>query len=249
MENARIKFYEEKTSFWPQAAVVMLMIASVCQFVGNWGQWTNRMNLLVQVVLPILSFLCFALFLMLLGKHALWLTAVPFLTGVLYFLFGVWYADSKLVMIIGVAYCVLAAVLYLGTVFAIIRTKWLLVPVFAIPFLYRAFYRDVLILQHSGAEVSFTDGMREMSLLCVLLAMTFTSIGMRKLVKEKKQKPSGTASERSGNEPTPPPPPAPETPAPAPEPVTEAPVPAAADSLEEPYSPSLTLEPEQDAED
>ena len=246
MENARIKFYEEKTSFWPQAAVVMLVIASVCQFVGNWGLWTDRTNFLIQVVLPIVSFLCYALLLMLLGKHALWLTFLPFLTGILYFALDVWYAEDKIIMIIGVAYCVLAVVLYLGTVFSIIRTKWLLVPLFAIPFLYRAFYRDVLILQQSGAEVSFTEGLREMSLLCVLLAMTFASVGMRKRVKEKRQKPSASAGEPAGREPAP----AAETPAPAPAPVAPPAVPAAAPpALDEPYTPSLTLDPDQDVEE
>lgn len=244
MENARIKFYEERSSFWPQAAVVMLVIASVCQFVGNWGLWSDRMTFLLQVALPIVSFLCYALLLMLLGKHALWLTALPFLTGILYFGLDIWYAESKLIMIIGVAYCVLAVVLYLGTVFAVIRTKWLLVPLFAIPFLYRAFYRDVLILQRSGAAVSFTAGMREMSLLCVLLGMTFAAIGMRKRVKEKHQK-GASAYELAGREPVP----TSAAPAPAAAPAAPA-APAAAvpPADEEPVIPSLTLESEEPEE-
>ena len=86
--------------------------------------------------------------------------------------------------------------------------------------------------------MSFTEGLREMSLLCVLLAMTFASVGMRKRVKEKRQKPSASAGEPAGREPAP----AAETPAPAPAPV-------APPALDEPYTPSLTLDPDQDVEE
>ena len=57
---------------------------------------------------------------------------------------------------------------------------------FAAAFLYRAFYRDVILLQQTDNPMGFADGMREMILLCVLLAMTLLSLGMRKRVRDRK---------------------------------------------------------------
>ncbi len=186
MENTRIKFYTEKDSFWVHSASILLAMAMVFQFIGCWGLWGDRFTVLTQLLLPLGSYLLFVLLLNLLGKSALWLTVLPFLGGVAFYGLHAWNAESKLVMVIGITYCVLAIVLYSGTVIALIRTKWLLLPLFAIPFCYRAFYRDVLLLQDAENPVVFADGMREMSLLCVLLALTLLTLGMKKLVKERK---------------------------------------------------------------
>lgn len=188
MENMRIKFYIEKDSFWAHAASLLLAMATVFQLIACWGLWNDRSTVLMQLLLPLASYLLFVLVLNLLGKSALWLTSLPFLGGVAFHGLQAWNAENKLVMVIGITYCVLAAVLYLATVFSLIRTKWLLFPLFALPFAYRAFYRDVLLLQDLENPVHFAAGMREMSLLCVLLAMTLLALGMKKLLKERRRK-------------------------------------------------------------
>ena len=99
----------------------------------------------------------------------------------------------------------LATVLYVGTVLSLIRARWLLVLLFAVPFLYRAFYRDVLILQNVEQPATFASGMREISLLCVLLAMTLLALGIRKRSRDRKGKeaplspPPASASPASGS--------------------------------------------------
>lgn len=188
MDNPRIKFYVEKNSFWAHSASILLGMATVFQFIGCWGFWDDRFTALTQLLLPMASFVLFILVLNLLGKQALWLSFLPFLGGVGFYGLQAWNAEDKLLMVIGVVCCVLAAVLYCGTVFSLIRTKWLLVVLFGAPFCYRAFYRDVLLLRDLENPVHFADGMREMSLLCVLFALTLLSLGMKKLVKERKKK-------------------------------------------------------------
>lgn len=227
--DKKIKFYVEKTSFWPQAAAVLLGLASVFQLVGCWGRWNDRMFLLTNMVLPVAAFLLYAVFLITLGRSALWLTSLPLLAGVAFYALQVWYDDDLLLRMIGLAVCVVAAVLYVGTVVSLIRTKWLLVLLFAGPFLYRAFYRDVLALQNGGEAVLFLDGIREVSFLFVLLAMTFASLGMRKLVKEKKAK-SKEPTEKP-DEPAP-------VPAPAPAPALD---PEIAAVIDTPHEPDLVL--------
>ena len=230
----RIKFYVDKTHFWPQAAAVLLGLASIFQLVGCWGRWNDRLFLLTNMVLPVAAFLLYAVFLIAFGKSALWLTSLPFLAGVAFYALQVWYVDDLLLRMIGLAVCVVAAVLYVGTVVSLIRTKWLLVLLFALPFLYRAFYRDVLALQNGGDAVLFLDGIREVSFLFVLLAMTFASAGMRKLVKEKK--PKKEPAEKPA-EPAPAPASVP-APAPAPAPAID---PEVAAVIDTPHEPDLVL--------
>ena len=216
MENPRIKFYVEKNSFWAQGTSILLALASAFQIIGCWGLWSDHFFALTRILLPVVSFVLFVLLLSLLGKKALWLTVIPFLGGIGFYGIQAWYEESRVLMIIGIAYCVLAVVLYSGTVVSLIRTKWLLVLLFGVPFVYRAFYRDVLLLQNVEEPVSFAGGMREMSLLCVLLAMTLLALGMKKRVKERKSK------EKTTNEPESAPAPVTEpTAAPAPAPAVE----------------------------
>lgn len=222
MEQERIKFYVEKNGFWTHYATVLLVLAAVFQFLACWGLWNDRTVLLTQMLLPCASYLLFALLLTFFGQAALWTTALPYLAGIAFCGGQVWFTEDRLLLILTLVYCVVATVLYLCTVFCLIHTKWLLVPLFGLPFLYRAFYRDVLLLQHNGESVSFAAGMREMSLLLVLLALTFTALGMKKLVKERRLKTS--AYDLAGKPP-------------APEPVTPL-----SQKLEEHHEPTLTLE-------
>ena len=186
MDNPKMRLYVDTNSFWAHGTGVLLALATVFQFIACWGRWNDRFVALTQILLPVASFFLFVLLLSLLGEKALWVTLLPFLGGIAFYGFQVWFVEDRIIMVIGIAYCVLAAVLYTGTVFSLIRTKWLLVLLFAVPFCYRAFYRDVLILQNVDQPAGFAAGMREISLLCVLLAMTLLSLGMRKRVRDRK---------------------------------------------------------------
>ena len=188
MEKPKTRFYVEKTSFWVEGMVILMVLAAAFQVVGCWGLWSDPFFVATQIALPALSFLLFALLVSLLGKKALWLSALPVLGAIGFYALRFWNAGDMIVTVAGIVFCALALVLYLGTVFHLIRTKWLLVVLFAIPFGYRAFYRDVKLLQDLDHPVSFAAGMQEMSLLCVVLGLFLLSLGMRKYVKERKDK-------------------------------------------------------------
>lgn len=228
MDNPKIRFYVDNNSFWAHGTGVLLALATVFQFVACWGLWNDRFFALTQILLPVASYFLFALLLALLGKKALWVTILPFLGGVAYYGMQAWYAEERILMVIGIVYCVLALVLYVGTAFSLIRTKWLLVLLFAVPFCYRAFYRDVLILQNVEQPATFAAGMREISLLCVLLAMTLLALGMKKLTRKGKE-PQPVSAPAVEPAPVPAPAPAPAATvenAPSPFSIPEEPVPA-----------------------
>ena len=122
----------------------------------------------------------FILCLVLLGKKALWLTSVPVILGVVFFIIKSFTFDSWLHTILCILLYLLVAVLYTGTVFGIIRTKWLLVPLFGLPFLYHIFVEDLAALRDTANPVTLSAGLQEISVLSVMLALFFTAIAMKK---------------------------------------------------------------------
>ena len=234
MDRPKVKFFLDKKSFMVHSASLLFVLAAAFQIVGCGGLWSDRFFALTQIVLPAASFLLMVLFISALGEKALWASFIPFVCGLGFYGICAWFETDRIFMMIGIAFCVLALVLYLGTVFNLIRTKWLLVILFAVPFLYRAFYRDVILLQRTEAPVGFAEGMREMSLLCVLLAMTLLALGMKKRFKERR---------RREPEIPPAPPAAPVVPEPAPSVFTSASAPTPA-SVFTPAPAPAPVEPE-----
>jgi len=79
-----------------------------------------------------------------------------------------------------IALYLLVGVLYCGTVFGVIPTKWPLVPLFALPFLYHVCIEDVAKLRDTVNPLTFSEGLQEMSVLCIMLALLMTAIAMKK---------------------------------------------------------------------
>ncbi len=199
MEKQRIKFYVEKDSFWVEGSVILMILAILFRIIGCWGFWLDWNQAILQVGLPVVGGLLFILLVLLLGKHALWTTALPVLMGVAFFIIKAFDFDNTLQTVLCVLLYVLIAILYVGTVFTLIRTKWLLVPLFALPFLYHIFVEDLKALQDTANPVTFSAGMQEMSVLCIMLSLLLLSLGMKKLVKEPRAPKAGKTSATSAN--------------------------------------------------
>ena len=211
MKNDKIKFYVERTGFWTEAALIFMTLAIVFRVIGCWGLWTDRYFLMTQILLPIVSGLLFIMLLALLGKHALWTTFLPVLGGVAFFVLKALTFENTTQMLLCLLLYAAVAILYCGTVFTLIRTKWLLVPLFLLPFLYHVGVEDIARLRDTVNPVTFTAGMQEMSVLCIMLSLLFTSLAMKKLVKKAKGRPE---AEKEPPQPVAPQP-APAAPAPA----------------------------------
>ena len=186
IKEAKIKFYVERTGFWTEAALIFMTLAIVFRVIGCWGLWDDRYFLLTQIVLPIASGLLFIVLLALLGKHALWTTFLPVLGGVAFFVIKALSFENTTQMLRCLLLYAVVAIVYCGTVFTLIRTKWLLVPLFLLPFCYHVGVEDIARLRDTVNPVTFTAGMQEMSVLCIMLSLLFTALAMKKLVKEPK---------------------------------------------------------------
>lgn len=189
MLETKIKYYVEKDSFWTSAALIFMVLAIVFRGIGCWGLWDDRYFLITQIILPIASGLLFILLLALLGKHALWTTFLPVLGGVAFFVLKALNFEDATHMLLCLLLYAAVAISYCGTVFTLIRTKWLLVPLFLLPFCYHVGVEDIARLRDTVNPVTFAEGMQEMSVLCIMLSLLFTSLAMKKLVKEPKAQP------------------------------------------------------------
>ena len=176
----RAKFYVEQQHWAVQTAIIFMALSAVFRIVGCWGKWDEPFFAATQIALPLMCNILFILCLVLLGKKALWLTVVPVILGVVFFIIKSFTFDSWLHTILCILLYLLVAVLYTGTVFGIIRTKWLLVPLFGLPFLYHIFVEDLAALRDSANPVTLSAGLQEISVLCVMLALLFTAIAMKK---------------------------------------------------------------------
>ena len=255
-DGSRVKFYIDKTGFFAESAIYFLIMAAIFRVIGCWGLWTDNTYLLMQIVLPVGCCLLLALCIVLFGKRGFFLSCIPVLLGVVFFIFKSLSFDSWLHTVLCILLYMVVAVLYTATVFGWIRTKWLLPPLFGIPFAVHVFM-DMRAMANTAEPVTFAAGMQEMSVLAIMAALFCIGIGLKKRPVE----PSVVEAEPvepvvepiPETEPIPEAEPAPvEEPLPAVEPLPEAEIPESNGELppvDEAYFepsgeiPTLTLEP------
>ena len=246
-DNAKVRFHIDKTGFFAESAMIFFLLSAIFRFIGCWGIWRDPIGGIMLLLLPTCSSLLMILAILLFGKKGFFLSFIPVLLGVVFFVFRAFSSESWVRTVLCILLNLIIAVVYTGTVFGWIRTKWLLPPIFGLLFLYRLAAVDIPALSTSAEQLRFIDGMDEMSVLCIMVAMFCIGMGL-----VKKSRPSAAA--------TPEPAPAPAAEAapvqPAETTAQPAPAPAAEENpiLTEPYTPMLTLEPdpigtENDAEE
>ena len=176
----KTRFYVDRKGGLVKAAWIFMLMSAVFRILGCWGLWNDSFFATTQIALPLASNLLFILFIVLLGDKALWLTALPVLMGVMFFIIKSFTFASWIRTVLCIALYLLVAVLYCGTVFGVIHVKWPLIPLFALPFLYHVFIEDVAKLRDKANPLTFADGLQEMSVLCVMLALLMTALAMKK---------------------------------------------------------------------
>ena len=180
VRSNRARFYVEREGWATQASILFMLLSAVFRLIGCWGLWNDSFFAATQIILPLASSVLFILFVLLFGRRWIWPTALPVLAGVVFFIIKATTFDSWIHMVLCILLYLLVAILYVGTVFGVIRTKWLLAPLFGLPFLYHVFVEDLAALRDSANPVTFAAGMQEISVLCVMLALFFIGIAMKK---------------------------------------------------------------------
>ena len=172
-------FYVEKGSFFAHAAVIILVFSIAARLLGTISLWGDMTQLLIQVMLPVGSALLFILFIMLLGRIALWTTILPVLGGAAFFILSA-FGKEPLQLFICIALAFLAAFIYTATLAGMIRTKWILALVFALILAYQIIFHAIPVFGDTANPVSFIDGMTLLSSLGLVFAMLCASLSLRR---------------------------------------------------------------------
>lgn len=176
----RAKFEIDRTGFLAEAAIILMLLSAIFRLIGSWGLWGDEFFVATQIILPICCCVGYALFLFLFGKKVFWLTTLPVLLGVIFFILKSLGFDSVIHTLLCIILYMAVAVIYTATAFGLIRTKWLLPPLFGLPLLYHIFVEDLAAMRDTANPVTFTDGMMEMSVLCVMAALLCVGLGLKK---------------------------------------------------------------------
>ena len=256
--NEKTRFYLDKTGFFAESAMIFLVLAAVFRFFGCWGMWENRGEYVMLTLLPIFCCLLMTLCIIFFGRRCFFLSVIPVMLGVVFFVWKALYYPSWVNTVICVLFDLAVAVIYTGTVFGWIPTKWLLVPMFALPFLYRVSVIDIPALSNKAEPVLFSTGMQELSILGILAGMFCVAMALRRRFAaapvEKKEKETAVAAQPESAPAAPAAQTAPAAPAaaePAPaekEPASQPTVIGTTPEMsailsDEPYTPVLTLDP------
>lgn len=184
MKTEKIKFYTERNSFGVQAMIILMALSVAFRVIGCWGLWSDRSFALAQIALPIGSALLLIAFVWLFGKRALWTTFIPVILGAVFFIVKSLGFESMVHTVLCILLYAAVIALYTGTVFGVIRTKWILAALFGLPFLYHIFVEDLPALRDTANPVSFSSGMQEMSVLCIMLGLFCLALSMKKTIVE-----------------------------------------------------------------
>ena len=180
MKKEKVRFYVEKHSRFVQAAVVLMLLSAVFRLLGCWNRFGDSFFAVTQIALPLGCNLLFILILMTAGRRFFGLTLLPVFLGAVFFIIKATGFESWVHMLLCILLYVLVVVLYGATVFGVIPSKWPLVPLFGLPFLYHVLVEDVKALTDPVNPMSFAEGMQEMSVLCIMLALLCTALAMKK---------------------------------------------------------------------
>lgn len=183
-KQQKIRFWVDKKSFLIQAAVILMALSAVFRLIGCWGLWSDPFFAATQIVLPLCCNLLFIVCLLLFGKRAFSLTCVPLLAGIVFFIIKAFTFDSWIHTVLCLCLYIGISVLYVLAVFGSAKIRYLLAPIFGLVFLYHVFVEDLAALRDVQNPVTLSAGMQEMSVLCIILAMLFVSLAMKRVKPE-----------------------------------------------------------------
>ena len=179
-------FYVAKGSFFAHASVTLLVLSMAARLLGTLNLWGDIRQLIIQTLLPVGCSLLFIVFILFLGRIALWATILPVLGGAAFYVLAIFDDGPGWPLFICIALAFLAAFVYTATVSGMIRSKWLLVVVFALIFAYQIVFRTRPVFG-GGKDPGFYSGMTLLSSLGMVLAMLLASFAFRRRKKVKEE--------------------------------------------------------------
>ena len=173
-------FYVEKGSFFAHAAVTLLVLSIAARLLGTMSLWSDLNQMIIHIFLPVGCSLLFIVFILLLGRVALWSTILPVLGGAAFFILSIFNQGPGWPLFICIALAFLASFIYTATLAGMIRGKWLLILVLLLIFAYQVVFRAIPAFGNAQDPVSFVDGMSLLSSLGMVCSVLCASLSFRR---------------------------------------------------------------------
>ena len=173
-------FYVEKGSFFAHAAVTLLALSIAARLLGTMSLWSDLNQMIIHIFLPVGCSLLFIVFILLLGRVALWSTILPVLGGAAFFILSIFNQGPGWPLFICIALAFLASFIYTATLAGMIRGKWLLILVLLLIFAYQVVFRAIPAFGNAQDPVSFVDGMSLLSSLGMVFSVLCASLSFRR---------------------------------------------------------------------
>lgn len=180
IKKPRARFYLERSSSWAQVSIIFMLLSAIFRLFGVWGMWDDEFFRTTQILLPLCCNILFALCIFIFGNRGFFVSAVPVLMGVAFFIIKSLGFESMMHTVLCIILYLAVAVIYTGTVSGFIRTKWLLPPLFGLPFLYHIFVEDLARLRDAVNPMTLGEGLQELSVLCVMVSLFCVGMGLKK---------------------------------------------------------------------
>lgn len=186
MKNRHIRYTLDRKSFFGKAAMLCLFLSMVFRGIGgllNPTIFRDRFDT-VEFALPILCALLYLLCILFFGRKGLKVTIVPFLLGVMACVLRLFSFDNLMQqemsvqrILVSVCFYLVLTAVYSGVVFSGLRAKIVLFVLFLVPLVYHIGF-EIVPAFRSGYPISASPVLLELSVLAVIFAMLFTSLGM-----------------------------------------------------------------------
>ena len=181
--KGKTKYYVEPKGPLTLLSMAFMAAAGIIRIIW-WAAWPQELSdpwaVITQGALPLTAAALFLLVTPLFGKRALWVTSIPVLMGVIFFITKaagfVWWHQ-----LLCTALYLLVAALYSLTVFGALPTQRLLIPLFGLPLIYHLVVQDIIQNLH---VYTASQWLREISVLCIMAGLLSLSAGMRRAASE-----------------------------------------------------------------
>lgn len=180
----KMRYIVDRKNFLAKVAMVLMALSVLFRLIGYWGFWNvpDTDATYTEVFLPIVCCILFIVLLELVGRAALWATSLPVFLTAVFLILETASVTPWWVKVLSILLYVVAACIYTVTVFGRIRTKWLLVVTVGTPLVYHLAVQDRTTLLNAATPATLVQWMPEISAMCFLCALLFTTLAMEKIV-------------------------------------------------------------------
>ena len=179
MKKNTARYFVDNDSLFSSGAVIFFLLSFVFCVLGSLGKWDDRFFIVSQVILPAVCTLLFAVFMKLFGRRLFFMTCLPAVLGLAFFVIRAFTYENVAYLIISLVLSLLSVFLYTAVIFGWIKRKWPLIPIFLVDFFFDAYVKGYNTLRNPEIAVSFSAVMQEISVLFIILAMLFVSFAMK----------------------------------------------------------------------